>query len=420
LLSASWHAHHGVRVVGLNWRTTSLSLETLQEVAECMGAECVAFVCDTMARDYRGWSGGLPDLCLWRPGQRPTQSTPVLATSGGPATTSTITVAADETPKLSQLLPDEETIAMGTLSPPPLLPPPMLQPAAATAAAASAAPVSVAAVPRGLPPIPPLSVATAAAPATTDDDVICLSSGGESDSDANRSRPLMRRNASVPAPRTPVKQPSLHAASPRGRSSPAFANAATPPSRKRAASATATPNLSRSNSSSAGAAKRSKGDSLKSPPSRKNSASSGTQLSLHSFASVLPRFAAPIAARSSSASERASQASIADDEDEDEVMLLDSRPASRGAGSPVARGDGEIAEAAAASGSAAPHWPPFKLVEVKGPGDRCSAQQVAWLAQLARCASCVVEVCYVLMPSQTQPRKGHRQQSREEGEEDEL
>jgi hypothetical protein len=390
LLSEAWHTHFGVRVVGINWRTTELDLATLQEAAECMGGEAVAFVCDTMARDYRAWSGGLPDLCLWRPGQRPhTRTQGRRESSAAPAA-----AAADFTATLP--IHDPDASIMDTLSPPPLAPPPT---STSIPPLVSVVPATSAACAASRPSQP------ASAQPIDHDNVICLSSGSDSEADVGRSLPPLRRRVSLPDARTPLKKPSLHAAS----SVPTQSA-----SRKRVASGSSTPTRAAS-----GAAKRSKGDSLKLSQSNKgNTPPISAQMSLHAFTSISPRFGVP-----PSGSVRPRARSVnghAVDADDDEVMLLDNR--SSPSASFALRSPSAIpsaAAAAAASSSSNPSWPSFKLVEVKGPGDRCSAQQIAWFAQLARCPTCTVEVCYVMPPSQMQPsqqRKGRPQLNDDEEE----
>jgi hypothetical protein len=163
-----------------------------------------------------------------------------------------------------------------------------------------------------------------------------------------------------------------------------------------------------------------------------SSVPSGTQLSLFGFASPSPRFASPRAASPSLAH---TWHNDDDDDDEDAVMCTGSNifradPAAsagqpalsepKGSAPPVApphslasRSSAAHASAslsaeseAAQAESAVTEWPSWKLVEVKGPTDRCSMQQIAWLAQLAQCAACHVEVCYVLLPSQVDKWKG--------------
>lgn len=73
MVAASWTSHHGMRARGISWRS-DLTLAQLQEIAECMGGDAIAALCDEFARDYDGWCGGMPDLCLWRPGMKPNQT----------------------------------------------------------------------------------------------------------------------------------------------------------------------------------------------------------------------------------------------------------------------------------------------------------------------------------------------------------
>eukprot|EP00897_Mesotaenium_endlicherianum_P008066 jgi/Mesen1/7288/ME000373S06360 len=64
LLGASWREHRGTWCAGVNWER--FSLEQLQTIAACIGGPSLAAVCRLLAQDYAGWSGGMPDLLLWR------------------------------------------------------------------------------------------------------------------------------------------------------------------------------------------------------------------------------------------------------------------------------------------------------------------------------------------------------------------
>ena len=59
-VSRQWWLHYGERCRGMNWRRWSV--DELQEVVDCMGAEAVVGVLSVLARDYQHWVGGLPDL----------------------------------------------------------------------------------------------------------------------------------------------------------------------------------------------------------------------------------------------------------------------------------------------------------------------------------------------------------------------
>ena len=63
-VSRQWWLHYGKRCRGLNWRRWRV--EELQEVTDCMGVPAVVGLLGLLARDYQHWSGGLPDLFLWR------------------------------------------------------------------------------------------------------------------------------------------------------------------------------------------------------------------------------------------------------------------------------------------------------------------------------------------------------------------
>ena len=53
---------HEISCHGVEW---NLSLETLQEVSVCIGSQRLVKLLGIMARDYKGWSKGMPDLILW-------------------------------------------------------------------------------------------------------------------------------------------------------------------------------------------------------------------------------------------------------------------------------------------------------------------------------------------------------------------
>lgn len=65
LLTGAWMTHYGSALRGVSW--TLLTLRDLRDVAEGLGGAALANVCALMAEDYGGWSGGAPDLLLWRP-----------------------------------------------------------------------------------------------------------------------------------------------------------------------------------------------------------------------------------------------------------------------------------------------------------------------------------------------------------------
>ena len=63
-VSRQWWQHYGERCRGMNWRRWTV--DQLQEVVDCMGVAAVVGVLDVLVRDYQHWTGGLPDLFLWR------------------------------------------------------------------------------------------------------------------------------------------------------------------------------------------------------------------------------------------------------------------------------------------------------------------------------------------------------------------
>jgi Fanconi-associated nuclease 1 len=65
LVKKCWQAHYGVTVRGISWERYNLS--TIQSIISCVGGAGIAAVCSLMCEDYSSWTGGMPDLLLWRP-----------------------------------------------------------------------------------------------------------------------------------------------------------------------------------------------------------------------------------------------------------------------------------------------------------------------------------------------------------------
>ncbi|XP_061374406.1 fanconi-associated nuclease 1 homolog [Gastrolobium bilobum] len=63
-LIKSWETHIGTACRGVNWDRHSL--DELRAAVTCVGAPCLASLCQLLAQDYRSWSSGMPDLLLWR------------------------------------------------------------------------------------------------------------------------------------------------------------------------------------------------------------------------------------------------------------------------------------------------------------------------------------------------------------------
>ena len=63
-VSRQWWLHCGERCRGMQWQRWTV--DELQEVVDCMGVTAVVGVLGVLASDYQHWSGGLPDLFLWR------------------------------------------------------------------------------------------------------------------------------------------------------------------------------------------------------------------------------------------------------------------------------------------------------------------------------------------------------------------
>ncbi|GMH37362.1 hypothetical protein BSKO_05235 [Bryopsis sp. KO-2023] len=68
VLCSVWKANYGKNCSGVNWTRNSLS--ELMEIVECVGSGGLAGICELLAEDCQGWSGGLPDLLLWNPVSR--------------------------------------------------------------------------------------------------------------------------------------------------------------------------------------------------------------------------------------------------------------------------------------------------------------------------------------------------------------
>lgn len=64
ILITSWESHMGTACRGVNWDRHSLS--ELRAAVTCVGGSCLAHLCRHLAQDYGSWSGGMPDLLIWR------------------------------------------------------------------------------------------------------------------------------------------------------------------------------------------------------------------------------------------------------------------------------------------------------------------------------------------------------------------
>ena len=56
--------HHGESVIGINW--DRFELDHIIEISKAIGGYGIAQICVLLSKNYRYWSGGLPDLMLWR------------------------------------------------------------------------------------------------------------------------------------------------------------------------------------------------------------------------------------------------------------------------------------------------------------------------------------------------------------------
>ncbi|XP_051204617.1 fanconi-associated nuclease 1 homolog isoform X1 [Lolium perenne] len=64
MLISSWELHQGTSCRGVNWDRHSMA--DLRAVVACVGGHRLALLLRHLALDYRSWSGGMPDLLLWR------------------------------------------------------------------------------------------------------------------------------------------------------------------------------------------------------------------------------------------------------------------------------------------------------------------------------------------------------------------
>ena len=58
----------GERIVGVNWKwmaQNGIACDELVGICECIGCHAIAMICKRLARNYRYFSTGLPDLLLW-------------------------------------------------------------------------------------------------------------------------------------------------------------------------------------------------------------------------------------------------------------------------------------------------------------------------------------------------------------------
>lgn len=64
IIGRVWAEHYGVWCRGIRWE--AWQLDQLLEIASCIGGVGLAVVCRLLAEDHGGWTGGMPDLLLWR------------------------------------------------------------------------------------------------------------------------------------------------------------------------------------------------------------------------------------------------------------------------------------------------------------------------------------------------------------------
>jgi Fanconi-associated nuclease 1 len=73
-LDQQYKAHMHIQCRGVSWDNWSL-LE-LTKIACGLGGKALSVICAALVKDYRHWSGGLPDLLLWKPRDRATADDP--------------------------------------------------------------------------------------------------------------------------------------------------------------------------------------------------------------------------------------------------------------------------------------------------------------------------------------------------------
>ena len=74
MIGASWRQHKGQVCRGVSW--SSYPLHVLQLVGACLGGVGLAAILNVLCANHRHFSGGMPDLLLWR-------SRPIAGTDGG-------------------------------------------------------------------------------------------------------------------------------------------------------------------------------------------------------------------------------------------------------------------------------------------------------------------------------------------------
>lgn len=57
----------GTFCVGVRWN--DYSKEDLLEIVDCLGGHAVAVICRVFSEEFNHRTGGIPDLCLWKPNQ---------------------------------------------------------------------------------------------------------------------------------------------------------------------------------------------------------------------------------------------------------------------------------------------------------------------------------------------------------------
>lgn len=68
MLKETWNKQKGVLCAGVQWNRWTL--DELLEIVECISGQALAAVCRLLAKDHASWTGGMPDLLLFRPSSR--------------------------------------------------------------------------------------------------------------------------------------------------------------------------------------------------------------------------------------------------------------------------------------------------------------------------------------------------------------
>ncbi|KAF6777072.1 hypothetical protein AHF37_03833 [Paragonimus kellicotti] len=68
-ITGCWTAHHGERCLWVSWDILD-SAKDAYDLFWCLGPKVVHAICYQLAKDFRHWKSGLPDLVVWSPRER--------------------------------------------------------------------------------------------------------------------------------------------------------------------------------------------------------------------------------------------------------------------------------------------------------------------------------------------------------------